>query len=39
DLPPHVAGAAAVLKQRHPEWSGQRIKDALMSSSKLPPGR
>ncbi|MFC9242632.1 S8 family serine peptidase [Streptomyces sp. NPDC057136] len=31
---PHVAGAAAVLKQRHPDWSGQRIKDALMSSSK-----
>ncbi|MFD9773637.1 S8 family serine peptidase [[Kitasatospora] papulosa] len=35
---PHVAGAAAVLKQRHPEWSGQRIKDALMSSSKPLPG-
>ncbi|WP_424922555.1 S8 family serine peptidase [Streptomyces sp. wa53] len=34
---PHVAGAAAVLKQRHPEWSGQRLKDALMSSSKLLP--
>ncbi len=34
---PHVAGAGAVLKQRHPEWSGQRIKDALMSSSKLLP--
>lgn len=31
---PHVAGAAAILKQRHPDWSGQRIKDALMSSSK-----
>ncbi|HWU10133.1 MAG TPA: S8 family serine peptidase [Streptomyces sp.] len=30
---PHVAGAAAILKQRHPEWSGTRIKDALMSSS------
>ncbi|MFJ8226024.1 S8 family serine peptidase [Streptomyces griseus] len=30
---PHVAGAAAILKQRHPDWSGQRIKDALMSSS------
>ncbi|MFI2779527.1 S8 family serine peptidase [Streptomyces sp. ALB3] len=35
---PHVAGAAAILKQRHPEWSGRRIKDALMSSSKLLPG-
>ncbi|WP_238442260.1 S8 family serine peptidase [Streptomyces pratensis] len=34
---PHVAGAAAILKQRHPEWSGQRIKDALMSSSKELP--
>ncbi|MEU3653848.1 S8 family serine peptidase [Streptomyces sp. NPDC032161] len=35
---PHVAGAAAILKQRHPDWSGQRIKDALMSSSKELPG-
>ncbi|MBM7441067.1 S8 family serine peptidase [Streptomyces sp. HB132] len=35
---PHVAGAAAILKQRHPEWSGQRVKDALMSSSKRLPG-
>ncbi|MEV8456728.1 S8 family serine peptidase [Streptomyces sp. NPDC052095] len=34
---PHVAGAAAILKQRHPDWSGQRIKDALMSSSKRLP--
>ncbi|WP_432164685.1 S8 family peptidase [Streptomyces sp. bgisy031] len=31
---PHVAGAAAILKQRHPDWDGQRIKNALMSSSK-----
>lgn len=31
---PHVAGAAAILKQRHPDWSGQQLKDALMSSSK-----
>ncbi|MEU1127711.1 S8 family serine peptidase [Streptomyces sp. NPDC005899] len=34
---PHVAGAAAVLKQRHPDWSGQRVKDALMASSKQLP--
>ncbi|MYY03677.1 MULTISPECIES: S8 family serine peptidase [unclassified Streptomyces] len=34
---PHVAGAAAILKQRHPDWSGQRVKDALMSSSKVLP--
>ncbi|MEU8567282.1 S8 family serine peptidase [Streptomyces pathocidini] len=31
---PHVAGAAALLKQRHPDWSGDRVKDALMSTSK-----
>ncbi|WNI21624.1 S8 family serine peptidase [Streptomyces sp. ITFR-16] len=34
---PHVAGAAAILKQRHPDWSGQRVKDALMTSSKELP--
>ncbi|MEW1893124.1 S8 family serine peptidase [Streptomyces sp. NPDC085659] len=34
---PHVAGAAAIVKQRHPDWSGQRIKDALMTSSKVLP--
>ncbi|MEU1085554.1 S8 family serine peptidase [Streptomyces sp. NPDC005892] len=34
---PHVAGAAAILKQRHPEWSGQRVKDALMSTSTRLP--
>ncbi|MFF3023731.1 S8 family serine peptidase [Gottfriedia sp. NPDC057948] len=30
---PHVAGAAAIISQRHPEWTGQQIKDALMSST------
>ncbi|WHY72044.1 S8 family serine peptidase [Fictibacillus enclensis] len=31
---PHVAGAAAILSQRHPDWNGQQLKDALMSSTK-----
>ncbi|MEV6966530.1 S8 family serine peptidase [Hamadaea sp. NPDC051192] len=31
---PHVAGAAAILVQRHPDWPAARLKDALMSSSK-----
>jgi hypothetical protein len=30
---PHVAGAAALLAQQHPGWSGQRIKQALTSSA------
>ncbi len=30
---PHVAGAAAVLKQRHPDWNGQQLKAALVSSA------
>ncbi|MFF8955446.1 S8 family serine peptidase [Streptomyces sp. NPDC014894] len=31
---PHVAGAAALLKQRYPSWSGDRIKAALTASAK-----
>ncbi|MFI6757528.1 S8 family serine peptidase [Micromonospora sp. NPDC050417] len=34
---PHVAGAAVLLAQKHPEWSGQQIKDALMSTSVRTP--
>ncbi|MFJ2088671.1 S8 family serine peptidase [Streptomyces sp. NPDC087901] len=31
---PHVAGSAAILKQRHPDWTGLRIKDALTAHAK-----
>lgn len=31
---PHVAGAAAILAQKYPEWSGQQIKEALMNTTK-----
>ena len=30
---PHVAGAAALLVQRHPTWSTQQVKSALMSTA------
>ncbi|WP_306336846.1 S8 family serine peptidase [Streptomyces sp. KL118A] len=35
---PHVAGAAALVKQRHPDWSARQIKAALVSSadSRIP---
>ena len=29
---PHVAGAAAILKQQHPDWDGERLKAALQSA-------
>ncbi|MBY0146234.1 S8 family serine peptidase [Neobacillus niacini] len=31
---PHVAGAAAILAQRHPDWTGAELKNALMSTTK-----
>ncbi|MGW0065012.1 S8 family peptidase [Streptosporangium sandarakinum] len=31
---PHVAGAAAIIKQRHPDWTARQIKDALVGSAK-----
>jgi subtilisin family serine protease len=30
---PHVAGAAAILLQRHPSWTPQQVKSALMSTA------
>jgi subtilisin family serine protease len=30
---PHVAGAAAILAQQHPDWTGERIKAALTGSA------
>lgn len=35
---PHVAGAAALLAQRHPEWSGEQIRAALVASTELVAG-
>lgn len=31
---PHVAGAAALLKQQHPEWTYTQLKSVLASSTK-----
>ncbi|MFC7935084.1 S8 family serine peptidase [Streptomyces sp. NPDC057387] len=31
---PHIAGVAALLAEQHPDWTGARLKDALMSTSK-----
>ncbi|MGW2221728.1 S8 family peptidase [Nonomuraea sp. NPDC001684] len=36
---PHVAGAAAIVKQRHPAWTARQIKDALIGSAKPIPGQ
>ncbi|WP_129690886.1 S8 family peptidase [Gottfriedia acidiceleris] len=33
---PHVAGAAAILKQRHPDWTGDHIKQVLTSTAVVP---
>ncbi|MGK5443797.1 S8 family serine peptidase [Micromonospora sp. URMC 105] len=35
---PHVAGAAAILVQEHPDWTAGRLKDALVSTTKPTPG-
>jgi subtilisin family serine protease len=31
---PHVAGAAVILAQRHPDWHAAELKNALMSTAK-----
>ncbi|MGW1410849.1 S8 family peptidase [Streptomyces sp. NPDC002403] len=31
---PHVAGAAALLKERYPDWTGEQLKAALVSHTK-----
>jgi hypothetical protein len=30
---PHVAGAAAILAAQHPDWNGEQLKSALMSTA------
>ena len=35
---PHVAGAAALLGQEHPGWTGERLKSVLMESAKPADG-
>ncbi|PSL52364.1 subtilase family protein [Saccharothrix carnea] len=34
---PHVAGAAALIAQQHPDWTGAQLKAALMASAKHNP--
>lgn len=36
---PHVAGAAALIAQRHPDWTGVQIKDALISTAVTSTGQ
>ncbi|MEU0598891.1 S8 family serine peptidase [Streptomyces sp. NPDC006393] len=31
---PHVVGAAAILAQEHPDWTGAQLKEHLMSTAK-----
>jgi subtilisin family serine protease len=34
---PHVAGAAAILAQEHPDWTATKLKDALVSTTRANP--
>lgn len=34
---PHVAGVAALLAQRHPDWTGQQLKASLMAAAQPRP--
>ncbi|GAB2962157.1 S8 family serine peptidase [Streptomyces heilongjiangensis] len=36
---PHVAGAAALLAQQHPDWRASRLKPALTASAQVAPGQ
>jgi subtilisin family serine protease len=36
---PHVAGAAALLAQRHPDWTARQLKDALISTAHTVAGQ
>lgn len=36
---PHVAGAAALLAQRHPDWAAPQLKDALISTAHTVAGQ
>jgi subtilisin family serine protease len=36
---PHVAGAAALLAQQHPDWKADQLKNALVSTAKAQPNQ
>ncbi|GAA3917982.1 S8 family serine peptidase [Actinoplanes auranticolor] len=36
---PHIAGSAALLAQQHPDWTGARIKETLVSTAKTAAGQ